>query len=483
VPALRPVLFILGMLLLALAAFMLLPAALDAMRHDRDWQAFLVSTAITGGVGGAFFLGYRQKKAPALTPRDGFLLTVLAWIALCLFSTLPFMLSERPLSFTDAMFESMSGLTTTGATVMTGLADQPRGLLLWRALLHLIGGVGIIVTAVAILPVLRVGGMQLFRMESSDKTEKVRPRVSQVSGIVISVFLALTATCTVALLLAGMPLFDALCHAISAVATGGFSTQDTSIGFYRSSAIEWIMIVFMLLGSCPFVLLAAAAQGNFSAFLGDSQVRWFFIYIAVIVTAFFLWHLATGDRSVYDAFRASAFAVVSVATTSGFVTEDYTLWGTFPLCVFMMLYFAGGCTGSTTGGIKVFRYCVLGSVSQWQIRLLVHPHRMRPPTYNGKPISEDVVRSVLSFFVFYIAGYAVLTVTISLFGLDLVTASSGVAQAMANAGFGLSQIIGPAGTFALLPDGAKWVLSVAMLLGRLELLTVLVLLSPVFWRG
>ncbi len=217
--------------------------------------------------------------------------------------------------------------------------------------------------------------------------------------------------------------------------------------------------------------------------LQDAQVRWFAAYVACIVAAVSVWQAVANGRPAAEAIRSSAFAVVSLATTTGFVTEDYSLWGTFPVAVFMMLYFIGGCTGSTTGGIKVFRYCVLGSVSQWQIRLLVHPNRVRPPTYNGKPISEDVVRSVLSFFVFYIAGSFVLTVVIALFGLDLVTASTAVAQALANAGPGLGPIIGPAGTFAPLPDGAKWVLSFAMLLGRLELLTVLVLLTPVFWRG
>lgn len=482
-PTLRPVLFIVGMLLLALAGFMLVPALVDAVNDDPDWGAFLISAATTGGLGGALVLGYRQARAPMLAPRDGFLLTGMAWLALCCFSTLPFLLSVKELSFADAFFEAMSGLTTTGATVIVGLGEQPKGLLLWRALLHLIGGIGIIVTAVAILPVLRVGGMQLFRMESSDKFEKVRPRVSQVSTMVITVFLVLTTVCAIALSLAGMPVFDAVCHAISAVATGGLSTQDASIGYYQSATIEWIVIVFMFLGACPFVLLAAFVQGHLRALLQDAQVRWFAAYVAFFVAAVSVWQVVANGRPGAEAIRSSAFAVVSMATTTGFVTEDYSLWGTFPVAIFMMLYFVGGCTGSTTGGIKVFRYCVLGSVSQWQLRLLVHPNRVRPPTYNGKPVSEDVVRSVLSFFLFYIAGYFVLTIVLTLFGLDLLTASSGVAQALANSGPGLGPIIGPAGTFAPLPDGAKWVLSFAMLLGRLELLTVIVLLTPVFWRG
>jgi trk system potassium uptake protein TrkH len=483
VPVFRPILFILGLLLVALAAAMLLPAAIDALRGHQEWQAFVSSAAITGGVGGALAFAYRQPQMQSLTPREGFLLTTLAWAVMCTFATLPFMLSERQMSFTDSFFEAMSGLTTTGSTVMLKLGEAPKGLLLWRALLHLIGGIGIIVMAVAILPVLRVGGMQLFRMESSDKSEKIRPRVSQVSGILISVFFVLTAVCAVALVFAGMPAFDAVCHAISAVATGGFSTQDSSVGYYDSSAIEWIIILFMFLGGCTFVLLARAGQGDFRALWHDSQTRWYFGYIAVFSLAIALWQVAANDRPVIEAVRSSVFAVVSIATTTGFVTDDYTTWGTFPIAVVMMLYFVGGCTGSTTGGIKVFRYNVLGAVSLWQIRLLVHPHRMRPPTYNGKPVSDDVVRSVLSFFLFYVVSFAVFTVAVTFWNIDLLTAASGVAQAMANAGPGLGPIIGPVGTFEPLPDGVIWLLSLAMLLGRLELLTMLVLLSPVFWRG
>jgi trk system potassium uptake protein TrkH len=483
VPDFRPILFILGSLMLALALAMLLPAAVESLQHEQGWRSFLVSALITGGAGGALMLGYRQPKRPALTPRQSFILVTAAWVVLCAFATLPLMLSAPHLSFTDAYFEAMSGLTTTGSTVIVGLADQPQGLLLWRAMLQWIGGIGIIGLAVAVLPVLRVGGMQLFRMESSDKSEKVRPRVSQVTWILISVYVTLTAICAIALLFAGMSPFDAVCHAMTTLATGGFSTQDASVGFYRSSAIEWIITLFMALGGCTFVLLARLAQGDIRAFVNDSQTRWYFAYLIGFIALIALWQVAVNDRPIMEAVRSTAFNVVSVATTTGFATEDYTLWGSLPVAAFMALYFIGGCTGSTSGSMKVFRFCVLGAVALWQIRLLVHPHRMRPPTYNGKPVSEDVVRSVLSFFAFYIFCFAVLSVAVSAFDVDLVTSLSGVAQAMANTGPGLGPIIGPAGNFVPLHDGAKWLLSLAMLLGRLELLTVLVMLSPVFWRG
>jgi len=482
-PDIRPILFLIGLLLVALALAMLLPAALDALDGDPDWRAFVVSAAITGAVAGALILGYRQRGAPVVALREGCILTVGTWLALTAFATLPLMLSEARLSFTDAFFESMSGITTTGATVFAKLETLPKGLLLWRAMLHWFGGIGIIVTAVAILPVLRVGGMQLFRMESSEKTEKIRPRVSQVSGLLISVYVTLTGLCAAALVIAGMNPFDAVAHAMSTIATGGFSTRDTSIGYFDSPGIEWIIIVFMTLGACPFVLLARVGQGDLRSFWRDVQVRWFLAYLAGFIAAIALWQILVSGRGTAGAIRSTAFNIISVATGTGFSTEDYTLWGGLPLGAITLLFFIGGCTGSTSGGIKVFRFCVMGSVALWQIRHLVHPHRILPPTYNRNPVSDDVVRSVLSFFVFYIGCFGLLSIAVSAFGLDLVTAFSGVAQALGNVGPALGPIIGPAGTYAPLPDGVKWLLSFAMLLGRLELLTILVLFSPVFWRG
>ncbi|WP_119462659.1 TrkH family potassium uptake protein [Rhodospirillaceae bacterium SYSU D60014] len=482
-PDFRPVLFTAGILLIALSAAMLLPAAVDALRGDPDWQAFVWSAGITGAIGGALMLGYRQPETSLMSAREGFVLTVLAWLALCTASTLPFMLSKLSLSFTDAFFEAMSGLTTTGSTVVVGLDELSSGILLWRAMLHWIGGIGIIVMAVAILPILRVGGMQLFRMESSEKAEKVRPRVTQISSLLASVYVSLTALCAVALVLAGMGPFDAVCHAMSTIATGGFSNYDASIGHFDSRAIEWIIIVFMLIGGTTFVLLARAAQGDARALFRDEQIRWYIIYIGIFITALSLWQILVNDEPIREAVRSSAFNVVSLATTTGFASEDYQLWGSFAVGAVMALLFIGGCTGSTSGGIKVFRFCVLGSVAHRQILHLIHPHRTLPPTYNRKPIADEVVRSVLSFFAFYIGAYAVLSVALTALGLDLVTSLSGAAQALGNVGPGLGPIIGPAGNYVPLPDAAKWLLSFAMLLGRLELLTVVVLFSATFWRG
>jgi trk system potassium uptake protein TrkH len=482
-PDFRSVLFVIGFLLIALAAAMLLPAGIDLLSGNPDWRGFLASALITGGMGGALVLGYRPSGTLMLTPREGFLLTTASWLLLAGFATLPFILANAPLGFTDAYFEAMSGLTTTGASVMNNLDGRPMGILLWRALLHWIGGIGIIVIAVAVLPVLRVGGMQLFRTESSDKSEKIRPRVSQVSGVLISIYVTLTMLCAVALVLAGMPAFDAVCHAMSTLATGGFSTKDLSIGFYRSPAIEWVIAFFMFIAGMTFVLLARGARGDLAWLWRDDQTRWYWLVLLVYVLAMTLWQVDASDRPVIEAIRSSTFNIVSVMTTTGFASEDYLAWGPMPVTAIMVLLFIGACTGSTSGGIKFFRVCVLVAGARWQIRHLVHPHRVLQPTYNDKPISDDVMRSVLSFFVFYMVAFALISIAVSAFGVETLAAMSAVAQALGNVGPGLTPEIGPVGNYASLADGAKWLLSLAMMLGRLELLTVLVLLSPAYWRG
>lgn len=482
-PDFRSVLFVVGFLLLALAAAMLLPAAIDALAGNPDWRGFIASALITGGMGGALVLGYRPSGTLGLTPREGFLLTTASWVLLAGFATMPLMLVEAPLGFTDAYFEAMSGLTTTGSSVMPNLDGRPMGILLWRALLQWTGGIGIIVIAVAVLPVLRVGGMQLFRTESSDKSEKIRPRVSQVSGVLISVYVTLTMLCAVALVLAGMPAFDAVCHAMSTLATGGFSTHDLSIGFYENPAIEWIVTGFMFIAGMTFILLARGARGDLAWLWRDDQTRWYCLVALVYILGITLWQIAANDRPFMEALRSSSFNVVSIATTTGFASEDFLAWGTMPTTALMVLLFIGACTGSTSGGIKLFRVCVLVAGARWQIRHLIHPHRVLQPTYNDKPISDDVMRSVLSFFVFYMVAFALISIAVSGFGLEPLAAMSAVAQALGNVGPGLTPEIGPVGNYAHLEDGAKWLLSLAMLLGRLELLTVLVLLSPAYWRG
>ena len=473
----------LGILLATLSAAMMIPAVVDWAHGNPDWAVFVVSAAATLFVGVILMLTNRTAKSAPITLRQAFFLTSAAWVVIAAFGALPLMLSSLSLDFTDAYFEAMSGITTTGSSVITDLDAAAPGILLWRALLQWMGGAGIIAIAVAILPILQVGGMQIFRTESSDKSEKIRPRIQQISGMILKVYLALTAVCAAALAAVGMPLLDAVCHAMAALATGGFSTEDASVGHFRSPAIEIVLTVFMFLGGTTFVAMARAARGEIRALTGDSQFRWYCLYIGGFVLLLAAWQVAANGAEPGSALRSSAFNVVSIATTTGFASEDYQLWGTLPIAAFFFMTFIGGCTGSTSGGLKVFRFCVLASVAGNQLRQLVHPHAVALPSFNRRPISDDVVRSVLGFFCFYGMSFAALALGLAACGLDLVTSVSSAAQALGNVGPGLGAIVGPAGNFASLPDTAKWLLSLGMLLGRLELLTILVLLTPRFWRS
>jgi trk/ktr system potassium uptake protein len=480
---LRPILFVIGVLLATLSVAMWAPIATDALDGNPDWQVFAGSSAVALFVGVTLMLTNRSHPG-RLTIRQAFLLTTASWLGLTMAAALPFVFADLGMSYTDAFFEAMSGITTTGSTVMTGLDLAPRGILLWRALLQWLGGIGIIVTALAILPMLQIGGMQLFRMEASDRSEKVFPRVTQVAGGVGAIYFALTAAAATALWLAGMTPFDAIAHAMTTIATGGFSTADASIGAFDSPAIEIIVIIFMLIGSLPFVLyLQALRGGGLRTVWRDGQVRWFLSAVVLFVVMMTLWHAATNDVALAPALRYAAFNVVSIITGTGYSSADYGVWGGFAMTVFFFIMFIGGCAGSTTCGIKVFRFQVLYATAAAQMRTLLQPHGVFVAHFNGRPIAPDVASSVMSFFYMFVATFAVLAMTLGALGLDMVTAVSAAATAISNVGPALGDIVGPSGNFAPLPDSAKWALAAGMLLGRLELFTVMVLFTRAYWRG
>lgn len=478
----RPIFYVIGCLLLVLSVAMLAPLAVDLAIGHSDWQVFGVSSALSLFFGVLLMLTNRQADI-SLNLRQTFVLTTAAWVSVCLFCSLPFMFSEARLGFADAFFESMSGLTTTGGTVMTGLGNQPPGLLLWRSLLQWLGGIGIVVMGIVILPFLRVGGMQLFRSESSDKSDKAMPRATDLALGFGWIYLSLTVICAVLLVFAGMSVFDAVNHAMTAVATGGFSTQDASAAYWEEPAVHWILIVFMISGSLPFVRYITLVRGDAEPLLRDSQIRHFLILLVTISLALTAYLHVEAGLEVEQALRHASFNVVSIATTTGYALGDYTLWGPGPVTLFFLLFFIGGCTGSTTGSVKMFRYEILWLALRTQINRLFSPRRVLALTYNGKPVDSDVIISVMSFVFVFVGLLLILSVLMGLTGLDFVTSISGVATALNNVGPGLGSIIGPAGSFAPLEDEAKWVLSLAMLLGRLELFTVLVLFSPNFWRS
>lgn len=475
------VFLVIGIFLIILGAGMFIPAVVDAMVGNPDWQVFAICASFVTFTGGIFFLSNRGNHSD-LTTQQGFLLTVCAWIAIPSFGALPFVFSDLDLSYTDAFFEAMSGLTTTGSTVITGLDGLPPGILLWRSLLQWFGGVGIIVMGVAILPMLKVGGMQLFRVEAFDVSINFIPRSTQLAASLSFLYLGLTIMCAVALWAVGMTPFEAICHAFTTISTGGYSTSDGSVGHFDSLTIDYTLSFFMIVGSLPFILYLKILRGSPLSLFGDSQVRWFLYLLAAIITILSIWLWSTGKYDLTQSLRYTTFNVISVITGTGFASTDYTVWGGLSVMVFFMIMFIGGCAGSTSCGIKIFRFQVMFLVLKSNIKKLLWPNGIFIPKYNNRILADGAKSSVFAYFFLFVLCLFLLTMALTMTGLDFATALSGAGTAMSNVGPGVGNIIGPAGNFQTLPDAAKWFLSFGMLLGRLELFAVLVLFSPHFWR-
>ena len=477
----RPVIKILSALLVMVSIFMLMPILFLIEGQHSDWKAFLISSAITLA---SAVVGLLVGRGPVdhLRQKQMFLLTVSAWFVIGLFGSLPLVLCSYHFSITDAAFESISGITTTGSTVLTGLDHMPADLLFWRSLLQWMGGIGFIGMAVAILPFLRVGGMRLFTTESSEWSDKAVPRTGSLAKGLVLIYGGLTAACTLGYWLGGMDLFNAVNHAMTTLATGGYSTSDSSFGQFHSNVLLWIATVFMALGSMPFFIFLRMAHGQRFALWRDDQVRFFVQILLAISLMVGVYHSIQSDVDFWDAFTIASFNVTSVVTTTGYASEDYTLWGAFAVAVFFFLTFVGGCSGSTAGGLKIFRFQLSLMLLREQVVRLMHPRAVFSRRYNHRLIGDDIIASSVAFSFIYLATMAGITLLLCLQGLDLVTSISGAATALGNVGPGLGAIIGPAGNFKALPDSSKWVLSIGMILGRLELLSVLVVLSPAFWR-
>lgn len=478
---LRIIGFILGIFLITLAVSMTIPMLTLMLfeRHD-DLNAFLWSSLICLVAGVLMMLAGRPKDAH-LRPRDMYFLTTASWVVVCCFAALPMVIIQH-ISYTDSFFETMSGITTTGSTVLTGLDHASPGLLIWRSMLHWLGGIGFIGMAVAILPLLRVGGMRLFQTESSDWGEKVMPRSHMAAKYILGIYSLLTLLGFGAFWLAGMTPFDAINHSMSMISTGGFSTSDNSMANWRQPAVHWVAILFMMLGSLPFTLYVATMRGNRKALFKDHQVRGFVGFLVLTWLVFGTWLWANSEHSWMDAFRIVALNVTSVVTTTGVALGDYTLWGSFSVLLFFYLTFVGGCSGSTAGGLKIFRFQVAYVLLKANLQQLIHPRAVIKQQYNGHNLDEDIVRSLITFSFFFTITIGLIALGLALIGLDWVTALTGAATAVCNVGPGLGPIIGPVGNFSTLPDAAKWLLTIGMLLGRLEILTVLVLLTKAFWK-
>ena len=480
---LGPTLLILGAILNILALFMLVPLALSIAYNSDNQVAFFSSAAITSLVGIGFLLVGKKSRLDFMQPRQVFLITTAAWTGVSLFSALPFILIDHPLTLADAVFEAVSGVTSTGSSVMSGLDSLPKDILLWRSILNWIGGVGIIGMAIAILPFLRVGGMRLFKTESSDWSDKAMPRAQSLMAMIIYCYLLLSLICCLAFWLAGMDFFNAVNHAMATVSTGGFSTSDSSFAQFDSLLIHWIAIVFMLAGAFPFVLFVRLLVNRKFIVFKDTQVRGLLWIVAVTTVALTAQLIITDQMAPFQALTMACFNLVSVITTTGFASGDYQLWGSLSLIVFFFVTFVGGCSGSTTGGIKVFRLQIFGGLVKEQIMTAIHPRAIISRRYNNRLISSEIIASSISYMFLMTACLVTIAVILALTGLDLVTSFTGAATAVMNVGPGLGPIIGPAGNFSSLSDTAKWALSVGMLLGRLEFLTILVLFTPAFWRA
>jgi len=474
--------FLLGPILMGLAFLMLAPCAVAWHYGSPDLNAFLLSEAATASTAILLMITGRRKLLH-FRLRDMFLLTSVSWLLVCAFGSLPFILSHTVASVTDAVFESVSAITTTGATVLTGLDSMPRDMLLWRSMMQWLGGLGIIALGTAVLPFLRIGGMRLFNTESSDLSEKALPSTRRILNRLLLIYLIISAACATCYVFAGMTVFDAINHAMTTVSTGGFSTHDSSFTFFDSRLAELVCVIFMLLAAVPFMLYLPLMFGRRSGLLSDGQVQSMLAIYFSVATVLTIWLIVNDQVESSAAIREAIFNVVSIGTTTGFVSTDYSEWGSFAAMAFFFLTFVGGCSGSTSGGIKIFRFKIAAVMLRETLQRLLHPNAVFSRSMQGRPLSDEIVASVMAFSLVFATIVGLAATLLAAAGNDVVTSFSAAATTMANVGPGIGDVIGPTGNFASLSDQSKWVLCVTMLLGRLEIFTLLLLLTPEFWRG
>ena len=475
----KTVFFTLGILQMILGIFMLIPIIVQFFYQEID-SSFFGASIVTIIFGTLFFLSNldHEKK---LNLQQAFLLTALSWLSIAIFGSLPFVFSNIEFTFTNAFFESMSGITTTGSTIISDLNSIPKGILLWRAILQWLGGIGIIVMAITLMPIMNVGGMQLFKISNNDSTEKILPKSKEVALRLIFIYTVLTAMCAISYNLLGMNFFDSLTHSMTTIATGGFSNYNESIGFFNSIYIEISAMVFIILGSLPFIAYIKFLNGNKKIFFSDAQIKTFFkiIFISIFILSVYL---IINNSSQFN-LRSTFFNVISILTGTGYVNAQFDNWGSFPILLFLFLMFIGGCAGSTTCGVKIFRIQILYSFVLNQLKKIIYPKGVFVLKYDQNPVDNKFIASIISFIYMYLVIFFIITALLSLTGLDFITSISGAATSISNVGPGLGSIIGPNGNFSSLPDISKWILTLGMILGRLELFAILVLFLPSFWRN
>ena len=475
----KTVFFTLGILQIILGVFMFIPIIFQFIYSEID-SSFFGASLVTIIFGILFFLSNldHDKK---LTLQQAFLLTALSWLSIAIFGSLPFIFSDLNFSFVNAFFESMSGITTTGSTIISNLDEMPKSILLWRAILQWLGGIGIIIMAITLMPIMNVGGMQLFKISNNDSSEKILPKSKEIALRLIYIYTSLTLLCGLTYKAFGMSFFDSLTHSMTTIATGGFSNYNESIGFFNSVSIEISAMIFIILGSLPFIAYIKFISGDKKIIFNDVQIKTFFkiIIVSIIILSIYLLVSGAADLNLRSVF----FNVISILTGTGYVNAEFDTWGSFTLILFLGLMFIGGCAGSTTCGIKIFRIQILYLFVANQLKKIIYPKGVFILKYDQNPIDNKFISSIISFIYMYLVIFFILTALLSLTGLDFVTSISGAATSISNVGPGLGSVIGPNGDFSTLPDISKWILTLGMILGRLELFAILVLFLPSFWRN
>ncbi|WP_417319988.1 TrkH family potassium uptake protein [Emcibacter sp.] len=478
---LHSLLYITGQFLVALSLTMLIPLFLDLEEHNPDWQAFILSAVLTA-LSGILMIAAFRGEIIQLSLKQGFILTNLIWISCCLFGALPLAQADLGLSYTDAFFETVSGLTTTGSTIFTDLEQLPPGIILWRSILQWIGGIGVVFMVIILMPFLKVSGMQLFRIESSDTHEKPAERTHKLMGKIALWYVFLTVACFLFYRLSGMGFLDAMNHAMTTLSTGGFSPYNSSVGYFDSVAISWVAISFMILGSLPFTFYLFLSS-PFKKKPPLSQIKGFLSLVALLSLFTTAYLLVSQHGGFGHSLTSATFHVVSLITTTGYALEDYGLWGHPAVGLLFMVTFIGGCSGSTAGGIKIFRFQIMGQYFSNMLQSLYLPKKISVNLFNNQRVDETVIAGVILYFSIYFLSLLIMTFLLSLTGLDFITSISSAATAIANVGPGLGDMVGPAGNFAGLSDTAKWIMVAGMILGRLEFLSVMVIFTPAFWRA
>ena len=476
----KTVFFTLGILQIILGISMIFPIIIQIIFGELN-SSFISASLITI-IFGTLFLLSNLDQDKKLNLQHAFLLTALSWISVAIFGSLPFIFSDLNLSITDSFFESMSGITTTGSTIITDLNSTPKAILLWRAILQWLGGIGIIVMAITLMPLMNVGGMQLLKISSTDGSEKILPKTKEISIRLIIIYIALTFLCALFYKIFGMKFFDSLTHSMTTIATGGFSNYNDSIGHFNNFKIEMTSMIFIILGSIPFIAYIKYLSGTKNIFITDTQIKSFIKIIFFSILILFLYLVIFNKSFSEISLRSISFNVISILTGTGYVTQNFDSWGNFPLIYFLILMFIGGCAGSTTCGIKIFRVQILYLFIKNQLKKIIYPRGIFIIKYDNNNVNEKFMASIISFIYLYIVIFFVIAALLSLSGLDFTTSISGAATSISNVGPGLGELIGPNGNFSQLPNFSKWVLSFGMILGRLELFAILVLFLPSFWQ-